>query len=1395
MTEPVPPTPLRRRRAAAFGWIALALAALIPLTFGVETAVVAQAGSETSARTVQRERAAEVQRRATALLGGLQREAEAVAALPSVHEALMDSADTVSGAAIDALLRRESDPFTSVEVYGPGRRLVAWRGGAFRLGVRAVPDTVVSLAVADGAGRRALAVWAPVVVEDSVVGAVRVVRLAQSTVPVRNRFLQDYDLADEWRAAIDGPFELLISGRRTPPVAGAAPLVGLGGRGVGWLRVPVPTRAALVASVEGRFRDVQAFWCVLLMGWLLAGGATLATHAVRRAVRENSRPAWRAASGAVAGFALALTATRFALLRLDVPVRWLGGGRETPPLFDPLILASDLGWGLLRSAGDLGLTALFALGIAAAVLALAVQYAAAEREEAHAPHGLSGAVLVALAGLVAAGAVTVLAAVVRSAVLDAPQLGFADRSGGVVDGLLVVALGSLLVASAVAAGLVASAVVLGGRAAPWARWGAVLAAFAGAGGAGAVAAGSPVVVALGVAALGVGGGLALQAGGERWGALLTFRGLLAAVFVLAPIAYGFMAYPLRERTDALLSDAARQFAEGRDQRVTYALDQVLSEARADDALRPALLDAVAVADSLRRGLPVTAFVPDTSATLDSTRQSLGDLAAGLVRSSLLGSLSDVAAELTFISPTGDTLGGFAEGGAPAAPPEDPLAFSALRDRYESRDEGGFFVASAPSREGGGLARYAGIGPLANDPDDPRAWIYVRATPRPSRFAAETPFPRVLAPADLFGLDDETITYAEYDDGVRARGGDEAPFRLPEDVVQLLEAGAGAARRPERADGETYQSYYVRVGDGTRDVVSARVPAGDPLDVLLVLLRLTLAGLAVGLGVYVTALPVRRRLGLFPAPRTRFRDKVLNRFLIVGLASVGLTGLVGQNVIQEQNEQAVRDLLRQRLGRVEAALGAEAPPGTPTGSLLEGVRPDALSAQLGFDLHLYRGADLLASSRRQLVTQRLIEPRLPAEVFHALYVEGRPFAFAASRIGTGDGGFAYTTGYKALPDSTGRPVGAAAVPTLPEQAAIEAGQARMLTYLFGGLLVLLVAIAAGAALLAGQLTRPFGRLQQGLRAVGEGRSEEPIPVETRDEVGELVETFNAMQQQLAESRRQLAEQERELAWREMARQVAHEIKNPLMPMKLSVQHLRRIFRVPGEEAPPEERKFAGAFERTTEMLVDQIESLSRIASEFSSFARLPLRNPEVLDLGEVAREAAALFESEALASATRATFHPDLAMDPLPITADREELRRAFVNLLTNAHQAMPPLDERDGRPGRIALRTRLAEAADGTPFAMAEVADTGTGVPEEAREKIFQPSFSTKSSGMGLGLAVVKRAVEAAGGSVGFVTETEGTATGTTFTLRFPLAVPADEPEPSGDGAATQPAADEPEPR
>ena len=252
--------------------------------------------------------------------------------------------------------------------------------------------------------------------------------------------------------------------------------------------------------------------------------------------------------------------------------------------------------------------------------------------------------------------------------------------------------------------------------------------------------------------------------------------------------------------------------------------------------------------------------------------------------------------------------------------------------------------------------------------------------------------------------------------------------------------------------------------------------------------------------------------------------------------------------------------------------------------------------------------------------------------------------------------------------------------------------------------------------------------------------------------------NGMQKALAESRRQLAEQERELAWSTMARQVAHEIKNPLMPMKLSVQHLQRVFHRPGDEAPPEDVRFAGQFERTTGMLIDQIETLDRIASDFSRFARMPMRHPEPLDLSDVAREAAALFEGP-LADSGRAAFEVDLSPDPLPISADREELRRVLVNLLTNALQAIPDRPE----PGRVVLRTVLVDGA-----AEARVIDDGTGIPLEIQDSVFQPSFSTKTSGMGLGLAISKRAVEAAGGTISFETGD----TGTTFTVRLPRAEP-----------------------
>ena len=1331
------PSLASRRVAVVLGGAAV-LAALLAATLAVEAWQVRTA-TAADVEAARSETIAQVRAELAGVVDAMRARAEAVARRPEVAAALEPGADSVSAPALRVLAGLTRPDRTSVEVVSRDGAVVAWSGPAFpRLSTPPI-DTLRTRVVTDDAERRALVVWVPAVdASGRVRGAVRVVQVVQAAVPVRNRYLQDYDVAEAWRAQAPVPFAVRFG------ETGGTELRGPDGTVLGRVDVGEPTIESLAARRRGAARAVAALWATLLLLWLMAGLGGVYLAALRKAGR--SRRGTALALGALAALAAALAALRYGMLALDVPVRWLDGARRPAALFDPALLASDFGGGALRSPGDLALSAAFVLVASGAALALALRLAPARTWGRRLA---GGALVVGVTALALVGG----ARWIEQAVLDA-TIPYTDQSGPLLTGPMWVALAGLTGVLAAAAAAVAAAVLVARTGRGAAGWAPPVALALGTAAVVAAAGAAPVGASLGLAALGCALAASLPGRAERRVWPLTFRGALVAALVLAPLLYGLMAGPLRERTDLLLEDAAFAFSDNRDDRVTVAVDQVFDEARADDALGPVLLDALALADSARRAAAPLAA--------DSSRLAVEALATGLVQNSLLGSLADVATELRIVSPAGDTLGGYVERGA--AGDDDGLGYTAARAAYDTaaaeRDgRPRYLRLRAPVAERRGLRRTAAIGPILDDAETV-AWLYLRVTPRTARFPTETPFPRVLAPTGLFGLDDEALSYAEYDDGVLVRQRGPAPLRLDPTIYAALESRARGYRRSETVDGRPTLAYYERQGDDAQDVVAVRTSAGDELDVLFVLLRLCLAGLALGAVVFGVGLAVRWRAGLLPVQRTRFRDKVLNRFLVVGLASVALTGVVGQRVLVEQNREAVREVLRQRLSRASAVFAAD-PETAP------GARLDAVSAALGVDVHLYRGARLEASSRRQLVRQRLIEPRLPGEVYYALFLDDQPYAFSEDRIGT----FGYTTGYLALPDSLGRPAEALAIPTLSEQAGIEAGRSRYVAYLFGGLLALLAAILVVAVVLAGQLTRPFGRLREGLRAVGAGEAEEPIPVETRDEVGELVETFNAMQAQLAESRRQLAEQERELAWSTMARQVAHEIKNPLMPMKLSVQHLQRTFHQPGEEAPPEDIRFAGQFERTTDMLIDQIETLNRIASDFSRFARMPMRAPETLDLSEVAAEAAALFEGP-LAESGRARLDLDLSPEPLVVVADHEELRRVLVNLLTNALQAIPDRPA----PGHIRLQTRQEDGA-----AQARVVDDGTGIAAEIREQVFQPSFSTKTSGMGLGLAISKRAVEAAGGTISFETAEDE---GTTFVVRLPLAAAGDGAAPAYDGAA-----------
>jgi len=292
-------------------------------------------------------------------------------------------------------------------------------------------------------------------------------------------------------------------------------------------------------------------------------------------------------------------------------------------------------------------------------------------------------------------------------------------------------------------------------------------------------------------------------------------------------------------------------------------------------------------------------------------------------------------------------------------------------------------------------------------------------------------------------------------------------------------------------------------------------------------------------------------------------------------------------------------------------------------------------------------------------------------------------------------------------------------------------------------LVLLAIVAIATVFANRIAAPIQRLTEATRRVSRGELDVTLHLEGADaEIGELARAFELMTRNLKQSREELIRYERELAWKEMAKQVAHEIKNPLTPMKLSVQHLRQAFHDRASNLDE-------ILNTVTTTLVEQIETLSRIASEFSHFARMPRRRFEACDLQDVLRESTQLFEQD-----RNIVFSSRIEPGLPPVQADREELRRAFINLIRNGIQAM------DGK-GRIDIEARREEGG-----VRITIRDEGKGIPEELRAKLFQPNFSTKTDGMGLGLAIVKKTVDDLGGSVALL-PAEGK--GTVASIFLPL--------------------------
>ncbi len=395
-----------------------------------------------------------------------------------------------------------------------------------------------------------------------------------------------------------------------------------------------------------------------------------------------------------------------------------------------------------------------------------------------------------------------------------------------------------------------------------------------------------------------------------------------------------------------------------------------------------------------------------------------------------------------------------------------------------------------------------------------------------------------------------------------------------------------------------------------------------------------------------------------------------------------------------------------------------------------------------DINLYRtDGTLLATSRRDLFDKKLSGDRMDFTAFTMLNGRGLSEFVHEETLGR----LKYLSAYNLFLNNRNEVLAYLNLPYFNVQSRLSEEISNLVVAITNFSLILIVIAMSIAVFISGRITNPLRMLQEGLASFRLGEESSPLVYRGKDEIGKLVEQYNVMLRELHDSALKLARSEREYAWREMAKQIAHEIKNPLTPMKLSVQQLYKSWSDGAGDFDERIRKFS-------ESQIEHISSLSAIATEFSNFARMPRANPVRTDLIEQINHVSGIFSN--ISNIQLTTNFNNLGK--VMVMADREQLNSLLTNLIRNAVQSIP-----SNRKGVIEVRVEEREKK-----VRIYVQDNGAGIPEDLRDRLFIPNFTTKSSGMGLGLAIAKRIVETAGGEIWFRSEVYQ---GTTFIVELPV--------------------------
>lgn len=461
-----------------------------------------------------------------------------------------------------------------------------------------------------------------------------------------------------------------------------------------------------------------------------------------------------------------------------------------------------------------------------------------------------------------------------------------------------------------------------------------------------------------------------------------------------------------------------------------------------------------------------------------------------------------------------------------------------------------------------------------------------------------------------------------------------------------------------------------------------------------------------------------------------------------VVSLFVIGFLSVSYIVKLNTQKNQDNLRDRAFSVLAELQHKVSTGFEFKS---GNRDEIAGMLIKFSNVFFTDITLfdphgwvLASSRPQVYDENLVSERMNPVAFNMLRYDGNTFFIQKERIGE----LEFLSAYIPVYDDDNRLMVFLNVPAFARQ---EELRREVSTYLVAFINSYLLIILLGifiSLLVSNYIIRPLRMLTRGISGLNLRGPVEKLQWNRNDEIGRLVDEYNRMTDELARSAEALAKSERETAWREMARQVAHEIKNPLTPMKLSVQHLQRSW----SENDPEWEVRLDKFARS---MTEQIDNLSDISSEFSDFAQMPSVRNETIGVNHLVENVAEMYRHSPDIEIEWNTATPEVY-----ILADRRQMVRVMVNLVNNAIQAI-------GKRERGRIRIGVAGLEESVEI---EVEDNGDGIDAGVSDRIFQPNFTTRTSGSGLGLAIVKSILSTAGGTIRF----NSGPSGTVFTVSLP---------------------------